>query len=294
MEHIEPDNLSQRLTAFADGELDAAGNLAVLRHVAAHPEALAAVQEQQQLRLVARRAVRGGTPPVGDDLRRRIEAMAASPAGPTEPLRLTAPLRSRRTWGASTGWLAAAAAVALLLSGGVIGRMTGDRPAVNVQPTPGGLIPASLARSVTFTHVDCSRMPADAHAASVVEIKPDLVAPLELDLHRDAPYPDLSSIGYRFVGAGPCAHPVEDAVHLLYRSTDPGVQNTLSVFVRPYRADDETAPKMEPGRLYEVAGQSDPHPLLAWRTGRLVYFLVGNNMEPVERARDVIQAEIRL
>ena len=303
MERIDPQNLSEQLTAFADGELDAAGNLAVLHYVAAHPDALAAVEEQQRLRLVARRVVRDSTPPVGDDLRRRIEAMAKSAPAPAGTLGRfndaaspAAASAKRLAWRGPATWLAAAAAVLLLVTGGLIGRATVGRqvPALGGQTDAGSIVPASLVRSVTFTHVECSRLPADLHAATVAEIKPNLVAPLELDLHRDVPYPDLSSIGYELVGAGPCGHPVEDAVHLLYRSTNPAVRDSLSVFVRPFHADDPTEQTIQAGHLYEVVGPGDPHPLLAWRTGRLVYFLVGNGMDSVERARDAIRSEIRL
>ena len=285
------DNLAERLSAFADGEVDAAGSDSVLRHVAARPEALTTVEAYRRLSFAARRAASGDEPSVSAELRRRIEAFADD-AVPREPRvsRWAMPVPAR--------WLAAAAAVVLLLVGGLIGRRSADRtrPVVvaGVSADDGSVVPASLAQSVTFTHVECSRLPADLHGASVAEIKPGVVRPLELDLHRDTPFPDLTSIGYAFVGAGPCGHPVEDAVHLLYRSTDPGVRDTLSVFVRPFHDGDAAEARMNAGQLYSVVGPDDPHPLLAWRTGRLVYFLVGDAAKPVERARDVIRGAIRL
>ena len=281
MQPLDPTTSPERLTAFADGELDAAGQLAVLREVATDADALAAVEDEQRLNLACRRVVRRDTPPVGDELRRRIEAMAgAAPAAASRPV---------------FAWLAAAAAVALLLvGGGVIGRMTARPQSDLAQAGGGSVVPASLARSLTFTHVECSRLPAGLHGASVAEIRPGLVTPLELDLHRDEPFPDLSSIGYRFVGAGPCGHPLDDAVHLLYRSADPAVVDTLSVFVRPFHADDAAERQMQDGRLYQVVARDDPHPLVAWRTERLIYFLVGDGADTVDRARAAVASAISL
>ena len=295
MPDTDPHNLSQRLTAFADGELDAAGNLAVLRLAADQPDVLARVEGERQLGAAARRVVRDGTPPAGEALRRRVALLG----GDAAPAKVGAQ-PAAGFWAKHGGWLAAAAAVVLLVAGGLIGRFAPraadprDAGGFAVLPDAAQIVPAALARSITFTHVECSRLPADLHGRSVAEVTPGLVGPLEADLRRDAPWPDLSSVGYAFVGAGPCGHPVEDAVHLLYRSDDPAVRDTLSVFVRPFRQGEAAERDMKPGRLYEVVGPDQPHPMLAWRTGRLVYFLVGDAMVPVERARDVIRAEIRL
>ncbi len=71
-------NILEQLTAFADGELDAAQKLGVLRYIAAHPEALELVDQEQRLRMAARRVVRDYTPAATPALRARIEALAAA------------------------------------------------------------------------------------------------------------------------------------------------------------------------------------------------------------------------
>ncbi len=75
-------NILEQLTAFADGELDAAQNLGVLRYIASHPEALELMDQEQRLRMAARRVVRDRTPAATPALRARIEALAASASDP--------------------------------------------------------------------------------------------------------------------------------------------------------------------------------------------------------------------
>ncbi len=78
-------NILEHLTASADGELDGAQNLELLRYIAAHPEALELMDQEQQLRLAARRVVRDRAPAVTPALRARIEALAASAFDSTMP-----------------------------------------------------------------------------------------------------------------------------------------------------------------------------------------------------------------
>lgn len=307
-EPIRPENLADQLTAFADGELDAEGNLAVLRYVAGNPDALLAVEQEQRLRMAAQEVIRRDTPAPSDALRRRIEALGAPPAAPGPTLKLSdtgtpfpptrAPDVPSRSGIRDFRWLAAAAGVVLLLGGSWFGWTMAERRLAQV-PNGGStrveesVIPIALTHAVTAVHVDCSRLPPHLHGADVAEIQPGLVEPLKEALAGDQLVPDLSSIGYDFVGAGPCGRPVEDAVHLLYHSKSAKVNDTLSLFVRPY-----TAPigqtDLQPGRVYEVTPAGSPHKALAWRSGALLWLLVGDAAEPVDRAKNALAEAIRL
>ncbi len=97
-------------------------------------------------------------------------------------------------------------------------------------------------------------------------------------------------MGYKLIGAGPCRKPLENTVHLLYRSTAKDLNDTLSIFVQPLDAQS----KLEPGKFYLVSDSNSAHPMFAWRTERAAYFLVGDEMETIERARDAIAEAARL
>jgi hypothetical protein len=111
----------------------------------------------------------------------------------------------------------------------------------------------------------------------------DLAASVRQDLGReDAPYPDLSAIGYRFVGAGPCGKPLEGTVHLLYKSPRP--ESVISLFVQAH----DGRFGMRPGTLHTLAGAGAPFPAYAWRTERVVYILVADDEQAADRARAAI------
>ena len=118
----------------------------------------------------------------------------------------------------------------------------------------------------------------------------DLGPPLKAYLGRPVPYPDLSPIGYAYVGAGPCDKPLENAAHLLYRSTEPNRDDTISLFVQKY---DGRSP-IEPGKVYRIAGKDAAHPMIVWRHGEMVFYLVGNDEQPVLKAAKQMKVDVPL
>ena len=165
----------------------------------------------------------------------------------------------------------------MLLAVGIwVGRRTAVAPVApgpsNVTPVADAL-PAAVVAHAEEIHGYCSRLAIGLHAggypADVAALAPDV----EHDLHSDHPYPDLSSIGYRYRGAGPCGNPLADTAHLLYRSVRPGSANAVSVFVQPWHGQYP----LDPGRLYTVSVPTSAFPMLAWRTDHVVYFLLADN-----------------
>ncbi len=236
----------------------------------------------------ARRAVRADTPEVPAALRARIEALCAidaeSPAAKVE----------RGRWRIGAGW-AMAAAVLLLIGGGIAGALIGRSalpkvPAVAQGPTTAAVIPAAYARSVTRVHVDCSRFLGKHTLRVYPRDLGALAASVEKDFGGTQAWPDLSAMGYAFVGAGPCAEPLAGTVHLLYRTTKPDSADTLSLFVQAWAGQY----KMDAGRLYLVDGPQSPHPMYAWRTGGVVYFLVTDGMDTARDAAQKLRADLAL
>ena len=283
-EALNESNIQAHLTAFADGELDAAQILEVLHHLSAHPEALEMLRIQQQLRLSAFRSIRKVTPPVPDDLKRRIDAIVANDASDRDESKRIIAQK------AGFGWVWRGIAAAVLLG---IGIYTGNllpwhkAPTSVSNPELASGIPSTLIAAVTRVHVDCSRFAPQLHSGPFPTTAPlgALATDVEKEFHTQVPYPDLSSIGYSFVGAGPCRKPLENTVHLLYRSVKPTLRDTLSVFVQPYKGQ----VTIQPDRMILVGGADSAHPSFVWRTQNAVYFLVTDDLQIANQARDVMQ-----
>ncbi|HWE96922.1 MAG TPA: hypothetical protein VG269_23375 [Tepidisphaeraceae bacterium] len=263
------------LTAFADGELDADLRAAVLEYLAAHPEQAARLVDEAQFRQAVARSMERAAPPAPAELRQRIERLAAEPISDTRTGQGPIPIR-RKSPGANGSvfrWVAALAALVCLVSGLVIGRMSG-RESNGSRP-----LPPSLVSELTHTHVDCSRAPS-LHNAPFPKALGNLEGPLKAYLGRPVPYPDLRPIGYEYIGAGPCAKPLENTAHLLYRSAREPITDTVSLFVQPYVGQVD----IEEGKVYWAAGKDAAHPLIVWRKDGLVLYLVGDAPQPVSAA----------
>ena len=268
--------LRQQLTALADGELSSRQILEVLDHLATDPSALSWLKGEHRLRLEAQRAILEQTPAVPAELRERISKIASqvAVAGKISP----APL-----W-QSHAWRLASLATAAMIAGILIGFFAHAPDAIPVTGPPmAAVVPIALAATITHIHVDCSRMTA-AHTAPFPRELATLSADVQADLQRSEPRPDLSKIGYRFVGAGPCAKPLQNTAHLLYESQGGNAHDTLSIFVQPNTGQFS----MQVGKVYLVSPPDSSHPMLAWRTDRVVYFLVGDAIQVVEAAKDAI------
>jgi hypothetical protein len=208
--------------------------------------------------------------------------MAFRPAAPAiDERRLARRLFLRRTLP-----LAAAASIAFLAIGVMLGRTGLHGPAEAIGPSSLP-VPATYIAEATRTHVDCSRYPS-LHTGSWPQALGDLGPPLKAYLGRPVPYPDLSGIGYEYVGAGPCARPLEHAAHLLYRSTTPKDVETVSLFVQQY---DGHSP-IQPGKVYRIAGKDAAHPMIVWRYADMVFYLVSDAEEPLEKAARAIHVEV--
>jgi len=288
---LDQDNIREYLTAFADGELDATQILAVLDYIRAQPETLDLIMQQQKLRVAALRTIRATAPPVPAALCERIAALAAAESIEPEPAR-AAVAATRWT---RPPWLASVAALLFLVIGlgigfAVLGPWGGaSEKNVAAAPQPYDVPPTTVA-AVTAVHVDCSRFAAHRHDGRIRKDLGELSAAIKQDFSGEAPYPDLSAMGYKLVGAGPCRKPLEGTVHLLYRSTVKDVNDTLSIFVQSIDAQT----KLEPGRFYLVSDPASAHPMFAWRTARAAYFLVGDEMETTERARGALAVLAKL
>jgi len=278
----EPRSAADLLKAYADGELEGTEKLAAMRRAAADPSATRAVEQELQLRNAVRRLV-AAEPPPPPELVKAIEAMAFQMPTPMEsgPRGDVANLRSGTAW---QRLAAVAAAILLLLGGILIGRLTPMRPPVvqdlGNQPQA-QIIPASYVDSATKVHVGCSRREKHHEHEGWPQAMAVIEGPITQYAHNNnQPYPDLSSIGYHYLGCGPCGRPTQQRVHLLYRNT--AGTDTLSLFVEPFTN------QVNLGVNQCHCLRSNIHPALVWRTANLVFFLVGNDLDTVEKAGALI------
>jgi anti-sigma factor RsiW len=278
------------LAAFADGELDVTQNLAVLEHMALHPDATRRVMHQQQLRQAVAQTLTATVRPAPDALRERIAQLATSAARspsdvPTRPSLFARLLRALPL---------AIAAVVLLGVGVLIGSMVdSDRGGaatshvvVAVAPRDHGPLPGTLVSRIARTHVNCARFGANHSAPPFPRELASLPEPVRQHLGQPAALPDLSALGFAFAGAEPCAIDDGKSVHLLYiRNADR--RDTLSLFVQVNNGQ----LGIEPGKAYALDNDA-AHPMVVWTSDGLVYYLMGDARKPVNEAAKAVGAPV--
>lgn len=266
-----PEHDPIEIQAFADGELPPDRADAVRRAVAQDPALAAEVETARALRTHARRVLVESTPAPAAGLLARINALPlpdARPAPRPEPAPVVVTITPRPS-GQRFAWVAAAAA--LLLCAGVWVTMRAAPPA----PTP-VIVPASLVTDVTKQHLMCSQIEDHFLLPGLPRVHDGLPEAASAYLGAGASVPDLSAMGYAFAGAGPCSIPGGKTLHVLYRSAG----STVSVFIQP----DEGQLAIPPDRVVSAAGPTAEYPLLIWRTGGLVYYLIADSFQTAARA----------
>jgi hypothetical protein len=289
-------------------------NLRVLEQLAMDPNHTQRVVHQQALRQAVQRAM-AEPEQAPASLRREVEALAiaetkgddaagrtsefepaeAADAPPTASMQGPPPFSLRRisNWFSSAGLRAggAIAAAAILTAavlflpdwGGAGG--TGERA--------GLLSPAKL-EMFSKRHVQCvHRIEELRNTAAYPQEVGALPAALERRLDQATPGAatfDLSPIGYAFERAGDCAVPGKGAAHVIYRAKpSTGRSDAMSLWLGRVT---EQAPDIKPGRLYRATDDHDAHPLLLWRHGGIMYYLVGNGEQPVQKAARFLQGRM--
>ena len=100
--------------------------------------------------------------------------------------------------------------------------------------------------------------------------------------------PDLAALGYEYRGTGACSLPGGKAVHLVYRPIDStGRADSLSLWIR---SDEAGQVNIEEGQLYTVTPDGSEHPVLVWRRGTAIYYLVGDRSSLMKEAAGTLYA----
>jgi hypothetical protein len=265
MEILGKDNLPEFVTAWTQGGLDAAQAELVQAWLRDHPESAAEIEASVRLNTEARRALTVNTPA---SLRDRIAGMRSEEPAPKR----IGPMR-RWAWAAS---------IAVAIGLGMMVGHAMNRPPANTGISTADVIPAGIVTRVDRIHAMCARAADNLHANGYPTDAGALPADVAADTHGE--HPDLSSIGFRYIGAGPCGDTLPGTVHLLYKSVQPGFPLALSLFVQ----ENHGQFPIEPGRLYKASGDRDPFPMYVWRTDKVVYFLIADNETIARKAMGVI------
>jgi hypothetical protein len=284
----------QTLAAFADGELDGERNLQVLKRMAQDPSMARRVAEHQKLRKAVAQAMDDPSMKAPAHLRERIRQLAQSERAQDEQARnVTRPRPAPPQTGSPVlavigRWMPAAVAAVLLIGTLVVLNQAGVLGGRDRLITPAQVLNASLVDQFGNRHFKCSRnispmIGTDKFPQNLSA----LPGALSDYFHQpiDPGVLNLSSLGYEFDMAGLCVIPGKGAVHMIYKSKAPtGQSDSLSLWLRPY----EKGSGIEPDKLYKTADPQKNYPMLVWRHGDMVYYLVGDSYDAVERAFDAI------
>lgn len=273
-------NLDQRLAAFADGELDPACRVAVLEYLAEHPDAMRKLVAEHKLRSACGRVIASSCGGCCAEVKRRVAELARD-----------TPITTDFTGGASpgdqdvlrpaTGWSrwTPLAAAAVFFIAAIIALSIGNR---RDSLGDGSIIPVSQVEMFQWRHTRCSRAVDALETGSYPQQIDALPAAIAASL-GEQPYPvlDLSAAGYAFERAGPCNIPGEQAIHLIYKARpDTGRDDRLSLWIEP----DNGHLRLEPGKAYHITGDTAAHPILVWKHGDMIYYLVGDDDTAVNTA----------
>lgn len=266
------------LAAFADGELDVEQLLSVLDHMSMNPQSTRRVMHQQQLRQAVGRVMQHHTPSPSDELRQQVEDLFDQDVPPQTPATPQLAVVTFRRWVPTI-----VAAVLLICTLAILGVQSYSQGRSN-----GSILRISLdeselrktTRSFQHRHVECAGLP-----GSLVEsdrFPTDLaVLPRHINDYLGTwptPALDLTKLGYRFERVGKCTLPGGQSMHMIYRAMpETGRRDTMSLWMKV----DDRALDLEPGRIYAATDQNAVHPILVWRQGNMIYYLVGDVTSPM-------------
>jgi hypothetical protein len=150
------------------------------------------------------------------------------------------------------------------------------------------LVPVAWVTDAVKVHVWCSGH-ADHFVPPFARELEKLPGSLKDFLGRDVACPDLSKMGYRFAGCGPCTIPGGKTAHLLYRPVN-GSGPCVSLFVQ----NDAGQLAIEKGRVYYAQDARNHTPMIVWRGEGVLYYLVGANERGLEGAAGAMGVRVRI
>ena len=284
----------QEVMAFSDCELPNQERLHMLDRIASDGELAKRIKHQKLLReAVCKCMADDPACRCPEELKNQIQQMVMADAAHPEQ---AADQTQQGVIGYVGRWMPAAVAAVLFISAVVVMYGPGDGAtgtpmqagAGSMTQLVAGLMPRAQVDMFEKRHVGC--------ATNLALLKPDgnlpnqvesLPAALSERFSGQVDGLDLSGIGYKFERVGKCTVPGQAAVHLVYRALpETGRADAISLWLLPASQADVT---VKEGQVYRVNGAGKAHPLVLWRHGGMMYYLVGDSMDVTERAAQTLR-----
>lgn len=286
-----PNPINDLLSALADGELDVREHPDALAQIAQDAQASQRVVYQQQLKQACAKAMDTPEMKCPEALAGRLRAMGtqAQGAGADEALGPTqtqaAPYAGPSVIARIGRWFPAAVAAVLLIAAGVMFSQSNPGTNSGVGSQAAAFLPVDQIDRFTGRHGDCSMnlellYQAEKFGdANGFDELPSKIAG-HFKASTDGMRLSLDGIGYQYELTGACPLPGKGAVHVVYRHKD-DAKRAISLWIKP--AETQHA-ELKPGQVYSVGGSDPLHPIIIWREGNLLYYLVGDSLEDCDKA----------
>lgn len=284
-----PMTIDKMLMALADGELDFRDQPQVLAEIAEDPQAAQRLAHEQTLRQACAKAMDGPEMKCPNDLAGKLLAMAGEASNVA-----SAPAQTAQPQQAAYGgppvlarigrWAPAAVAAVLLLAAGVLFSQANNSFSDDIGATTLVNLSPEKIQQFNGRHIDCAERPdrlrnPDKFGGKDFEQLPGKLGNyFKTDANKLAL--NLDGIGYDYQLAGTCAVPGSGAVHIVYSKQEASDQS-ISVWIVPSRPEHD---KLKEGRVYSEVNQDILHPVIFWRDGGLLYYLVGDSIQDCDKA----------
>lgn len=281
-----PKTMDQMLLALADGELDFADQPEVLGRIAEDPKAAHRLAYEQRLKQACGKAMDGPEMKCPNELAGELLAMAGGSSPAVNPSTRSSTAAAQPYAGppviARIGrWAPAAVAAVLLLAAGVL-----FNQASNAGPGDGSVIlSTSDIQKFTGRHFDCAERPDRlknpdqfGEAKDFEQLPGKLGDYFNTDANKLSL--NLGGIGYDYQLTGTCSLPGSGAVHIVYHK-NASPDKSISVWIVPTKPEHD---KLQEGRVYSEVGDNLLRPVIFWRDGGLLYYLVGDSIEDCDKA----------
>lgn len=186
------------------------------------------------------------------------------------------------------------AAVGVLLVGGALGYWMYYQNQIEAETRSivgDATTPLQVARFVQDAHRDCSSDEAHRRAILTVTDAAAVSDACRSWIGRAFSIENCLASGLEFVGAGESTVPPESArsAHLHFRTPESdGEPRYVSLFIQVYRPNGTELP-LQDGVVYTLKSAGGDVPMIAWRTGGLVHYLVSESPEQAGRMREAMK-----
>ena len=280
-----PKTMDEMLLALADGELDFADQPQVMSKIAEDPKAAHRLAHEQRLKQACSKAMDGPEMKCPDELAGKLLAMAGDATKKTPALAQAqqAPYAGPPVIARIGRWAPAAVAAVLLLAAGVLFNQASNTNN-GLGTTEVGHPSFEKIQQLTGRHFDCAERPdrlknPDQFGGEDFEQLPGRLSDY-FKTDADKLSLNLDGMGYEYQLTGTCSLPGSGAVHIVYHKQEDSKQS-ISVWIVPAKPEHDT---LKEGRVYTAVGDNLLRPVIFWRDGGLLYYLVGDSIEDCDKA----------